>query len=744
MNESTNQANDGESSSLGTASIPTTASSAPRLVVDGKCLTGTIERLAGGHGSKPMERSALQHSKAQAEDMLAHIVRQYQQDVASGEVGAEGGARASEGAPVAGRCPTGLLYGRVQSGKTVAMIILSALAIDNGFRVIVVFTSNYLKLVEQTASRFEALEGPLVHSSTMNDDWQADAEHIKKNIGAHGLVVVCAKDSNHSLALIEFLRQVEAANYPAMILDDEADQASLDTTVASRSLKKASAPAFSSTIHRRLVQNDRTAELGESVRETLRHNVFVQVTATPYSLFLQNIDHPLRPQFTCLLEPGDGYTGGESFFADAFVEPDDGAPPLVFVDEDESATLEDDPSDAPPGLARAIAFFLLAAAAQSLTQQGARAQGQNFLCHTSVKTAEHDRVGDLIRRFLSKLETDLAAPLAGETSMRMHWAYAELLKTLPRAPTLDELVAELRGRIHRRRIYIVNAGTSDVDFGRELNFVVGGNILGRGLTIDNLLVTYYMRRAKVSQMDTMLQHARMFGYRRRLMPYTRVFLPETLAMRFHSIHASEDSLRTLFVAATDVKTIPVQVVGQMRPTRSSVLDSGTLGAYQPGQHLYPIVPAYRKSELGDSYAKIEKKLHKIVAEDPREGVFVPVPITSTPGMLLQMIRVSDDDSDRWDPRMLRSVIESISKRHGESGFIFHRGMERGARSKSSKLPTGAVSREELRDAKAKDAVVLLLFHDNGQSGAWDSVPFWYPSLVFPTSMANQVFNTSEA
>src|SRR5258708_33643121 len=144
-------------------------------------------------------------------------------------------------------------------------------------------------------------------------------------------------------------------------------------------------------------------------------------------------------------------------------------------------------------------------------------------------------------------------------------------------------------------------------------------------------------------------------------------------MRFHSIQAWEESLRTLFVAATDVKTIPVQVVGQMRPTRSSVLDSGTLGAYQPGQHLYPIVPAYRKSELGDSYAKIEKKLHKIVAEDLREGIFVPVPIASILE-LLPMIRVSDDDSDRWDPRMLRSVIESISRRHGESGFLFHRGM----------------------------------------------------------------------
>jgi len=70
--------------------------------------------------------------------------------VAAGEVGMGGSASASAAAPTAGRCPTGLLYGRVQSGKTAAMIVSTALAVDNGFRIVIVFTSNYVKLVEQT------------------------------------------------------------------------------------------------------------------------------------------------------------------------------------------------------------------------------------------------------------------------------------------------------------------------------------------------------------------------------------------------------------------------------------------------------------------------------------------------------------------------------------------------------------------------------------------------------------------
>src|SRR6185295_720641 len=106
--------------------------------------------------------------------------------------------------------------------------------------------------------------------------------------------------------------------------------------------------------------------------------------------------------------------------------------------------------------------------------------------------------------------------------------YEELKKTLNPAPPLEEILDRIRKRLPRREVPIVNSANSAVDFSRQLNFIIGGNILGRGLTIDNLLVTYYLRRARVSQMDTVLQHARMFGYRQLLMPYTRVFLPDSL------------------------------------------------------------------------------------------------------------------------------------------------------------------------------------------------------------------------
>ena len=103
--------------------------------------------------------------------------------------------------------------------------------------------------------------------------------------------------------------------------------------------------------------------------------------------------------------------------------------------------------------------------------------------------------------------------LRGEIGVNLEKGYRELGRTLDALPPFDAVIADLRQRLPRRQVITVNSDGAAADFSRGINFIVGGNILGRGLTIENLLVTYYLRSAKISQMDTMLQHARMFGYR---------------------------------------------------------------------------------------------------------------------------------------------------------------------------------------------------------------------------------------
>jgi hypothetical protein len=705
------------------------------MVTDGPCLTGTLDQLELGVGAKPMPRSALVKVRADALDLMSKVLKVYATDVALEEVGREGSAIASNAPPLAGRNPTGLLYGRIQSGKTVAMISFCAAAIDNGIRVVVVLTSDFVKLVEQTAERFTALDGPLIRNALISDNWDDDRQHVMKHIAKHGVVFICTKNQQRLTSLVEYLNDIGAANYPALVLDDEADQATLDTTVGARSSGRKNAPLQPSAIHRRTVQDDE----GQSIRQTLRHHVFVQVTATPYALLLQNVDNDLRPGFTHLLEPGESYTGGEAFFDVEHVE--DGKPPLVPIDEEETAQIEDGTiSDPPLGLQRAIAFFLIAAGAQNILDPNSRNAGQNFLCHTSVRTAEHAQLATLIRGYLNRVTDDLETGQTDtEIMMRLHAGYEELLRTLPEAPPFEAILERIRKRLPRREVPLVNSANSPVEFGRQLNFIVGGNILGRGLTIDNLLVTYYLRRAKVSQMDTVLQHARMFGYRRALMPYTRVFLPDSLGARFHFIHVAEQNLRRQLAANGGKGKIAVETMSSLRATRLNVLDTRNLAAYEAGEQIYPGAASFARKDL-ERAGQIEALVKAKTGGALKEGDFVKVPIADLLALIPE-IPFNHELANMWDPEMLVKVLKRTASRYSNSGFLFFRTMKR----TKPVLATGALSGDELNAARNRGAPVLCLFRDDGRGlkkNESNGHTYWYPSVVLPTDMATQLFNTT--
>ncbi len=688
---------------------------APRtLVLDGRCLTQTLRRIDS------VDATALDAVRDQAAEILAGVVRAYEDGVAAGEVGEGGSARASA-TEVDGSCPTGLLYGRIQSGKTLAMITFTAMAVDNGFRVVVVLTTNFLELVRQTKTRFDDLARVLVTASTEKEMWEQDVENLRKHVGDRGLVVVCSKDATHLQSVVELLRRIEAADYPALILDDEADQASPDANVRRRS--RTDEDVSPTRIHERILD----------LRNELRHHVFVQVTATPFALLLQHADSPSRPRFTYLLTPGEAYRGGEHFFSTNHLQGNNPRPPVVLVPEVEADEIAGDLQTAPAGLERAIAYFLTASAAQVVTDPTVFRSSQNFLCHTSHRQAEHDKLQWLIADFLSRFEDELNPP-AGRAADLLAWAHEELKQTLQEAPSLDEIVEDICERLPRRKIRIVNAaGKSGEEVRGAPNFIIGGNIVGRGLTISNLLVTYYLRKPRISQMDTMLQHARMFGYRATLMPYTRVFLPPSLATRFHDIHVAESDLRELLSESESLDQIPVRVAGELRATRYGVLDTGSVVTIRSGKHLYPVQP-----DLGMSRAT-ERRIEVLAREafgqdwDVTEGAgpeFVPIE------RLVDLVRLFD--VGEWDAAALENILLSL----GGSGWITYRPMRRQAQRAGPVLLTGAASGDEVADAQRRGEPTFMLFKQDQADPFWSDKRFWYPTLVFPASMPNQIYNDS--
>lgn len=721
--------------SLGKATFRSAASNESKvgILTDGPCAEETLAAMERGDRGKPLGRMPLEAIRTQAAMVLESIVEVYSESVARGEVGDGGRARASSDEPIDDRCPTGLLYGRVQSGKTAAMIVTAALAIDNGFRVFVVLTSNNLKLVEQTADRFGVLDGALIYSSlnasVREYEWDRDRAHVQNFIGERGAVFVCAKEDSHLRSLIAFLQAIGATDYPSLILDDEADHATPDTQTNARSRGK-DIP-YSSTTFRLVVENDNPKEAGGSLRETLAHNVFLQVTATPYGLLLQNLKNPLRPAFTRLLEPGQGYTGGESFFARTDEE---AVPPLVYVDEEESLELTSDASTAPMWLSRSIAAFLVSATANSQITGTVPRNGYKYLCHTSAKQAVHKRLEGLILGYVDALAKQLSAdPTGAFARPELQWAMLEMKKTVAGTINEQSLQSDLARHLPRRTMIVVNSEKgAEMKFEGRYNFLVGGNILGRGLTIDDLLVTYYFRQARIAQMDTMHQHARMYGYREPLMPFTRVFLPRTLAIRFRQIHESEQALRELLSGKSDSSSTQVEVAGDLKPTRSNILDIGSLGAYRPGQQVYPTVPINDAKELGESVQKLGVLIARAFGGQIRQKSFQQVELSVIKEMI-SIVRVRDGDGD-WHTKALLQVLDATASRYASKAFLFVRDFDR----EKSTLPTGAISGDEQAAARAKGAPVLFMF--KGKKGKVWLADIWYPTVSFPADMPAIIFN----
>jgi hypothetical protein len=626
------------------------------------------------------------------------------------------------------------MYGRVQSGKTAAMILTSALCLDNGFRVAVVLTANNVALVQQTANRFKALDGPRVFSTVTEDvyEWEGQEDELAQDIVGDGLVLVCAKDAFHLPRVIQFLQQVEAPSYPAVVFDDEADAATPDTTLAARSSGRPTAPAVPSTINRRVIENPAPGEEGESIGEILPHSLYVQVTATPFLLFLQRQASRIRPSVTFLLEPGEGYCGGEAFFAgfdSAAARP---APPIVLVPDGEAQVIAR--RRVPQGLAGSIDFFLVAAAASAARNGGWPSDGFKHLSHTSARIDQHTTVGNHIERHCNQRRRQLRDRLEDATEIFAN-AYWELQRTVTDAPPLGSLSATIYDALRQSEIIRVNSNTDIPTYGPRVNFLVGGNILGRGLTIDDLLVTYYIREAQTAQMDTVWQHARMYGYRRAMMPYTRVYLPRRLASRFKEIHESEEQLRELLRREARGEEVPIRVAARSRPTRPNATEPSVLQVY--GANLDQLFPRFVENDATMA-PQIRRRLMDLnvpLDADDRTARTTDVPFDAFLD-LVDMVPIQDGDPGRWNRGAIKAVVESFREQYGTRGPVYVRRLEEEPPAEG--WIRGRLSGPEIRIIREAAGVVpaLALMYLGGP----DQPSGWYPTLVLPPGTATYIVN----
>jgi hypothetical protein len=238
-------------------------------------------------------------------------------------------------------------------------------------------------------------------------------------------------------------------------------------------------------------------------------------------------------------------------------------------------------------------------------------------------------------------------------------------------------------------------------------------------------------------MDTVLQHARMFGYRQKLMPYTRVFLPDSLGARFHFIHVAEQNLRRQLTASGGKGTILVETMSALRATRLNVLDTRNLAAYEAGDQIFPGAASFERKDLNRA-PEIEAAVKRLLGGTLRESEYVPVALTDLISLLRQL-PFNEELANMWDPDMLSRVLERMSARYEGRGLLYYRSMRR----TKDILGTGVLNSAEVDRAGNQGAPVLCVFRDDGRAVAKaKGRPYWYPTLVWPATMATQLFNTT--
>jgi hypothetical protein len=472
----------------------------------------------------------------------------------------------------------GLVMGDVQSGKTATYSALICKAADAGYRFIVLLTGTIENLRRQTQERLDSgfvgfdssellkrngrslqvgvglLDGrrqATVFTSSSADFRVATLDALGLSLSAlrEPALVVIKKNTKILENLSRWLRSYNSSgsggqiDIPMLMIDDEADNASINTNAPSRDPTKVNA----------------------AIREILglfRRTTYVGFTATPFANIFVDPDSTqamlgddLFPRdFIYALQAPTNYFGHRRIFLD-----DSGGAlhlrPIADVEPHLAARHKSDQpvSTLPPSLTDALRAFLLANAIRDL--RGEAKTHRSMLVNVSQFTRVQDQVAALVHAALDGFQTsirnfsalDPATALIDDRMSALHevWKreYAGCGFDWPSVQkALHNAALQVTVRAVNQR-----TGSRALDYNAHKDtglrvIAVGGNSLSRGLTLEGLTISYFRRTTQMY--DTLLQMGRWFGYRPGYEDLCRVWIPQAAIDWYGHISESTEELRS--------------------------------------------------------------------------------------------------------------------------------------------------------------------------------------------------------
>ena len=520
-----------------------------------------------------------------------------------------------------------LVLGKIQSGKTAHMLGTLAWAVNQKIMFAVVFTGINGDLNDQTQARLKSNLVKLgdnfiklfeVPTSSEGDAYnQLKAEIIDRiharAAGSTELPVLVTMKNKYRISTIEALAGDIARecgeSTVALYIDDEADQASQNSGAQKRTVSV-------------------TYESFTQVRKVSIRNIWISYTATPQAVLLTEKHGLIRPDLTVVAPPRLGYFG----LSDA-VSPEY---------ENQRIVVEDWPhgvkevSLCPQSLKDAIHDFFFTALIRfkfnqffyshgdyQVSDVSSKLKSVQMMIHTSNTTASHKSTFRLVSSEIESWKEELLIFQSSRLSGKAHSDIeSDLLKSISgvlsrldsEAPfEADDLISEsaiteLIELLENNLLMVVNAASNrpnkHITFPNETDewedsktwIAIGGDILGRGLTLPQLITTYFMRTAKAPNFDTVSQQMRFCGYRNAYAKITTIWAPEQTFDSFYYMSQIENVVwnRAVQWDSSNLnigKNLPAVMYAaplssRIEPTRKAVRDPDLIDSKISGELIF--------------------------------------------------------------------------------------------------------------------------------------------------------------
>lgn len=442
-----------------------------------------------------------------------------------------------------------LCLGKVQSGKTAFFISTMAMAMDNNYNLFYVIGGTKNNLLNQNRSRIQS-EFENNEDVFIMDINGADSNDIRQKLNrGYKVVLMVLKNKNKTTSsnLSELERITRELNdYPSIIIDDEGDEYSQANEIDDN-------PQNDKKIKRKAIHGS----LKDSI-ENMQKGVYLSVTATPQSNLLVSTLNTLSPDECILVEPGEGYTGA-SVFHDTLNN--------QFVEEANDSS--DFKNSIPESFREALRFFIIGCAIRKKRDDNG---AHSMLIHPSNFINVHENISEKIIQELNSIIKNVQniKSLAHDTvKEKFQKTFQKFQNNFIGNFSFEDIWPYIDKNLDKTKVFVINGKILDDskkvenlkqdERSYKYRIYIGGAMLERGITLENLAVTYIYRQAKIDNVDTLFQRARWFGYREKYIDLCKVYMPEDLAKKFVELNNHEvylwNTIRKFLVTGKPMKKL---------------------------------------------------------------------------------------------------------------------------------------------------------------------------------------------